>query len=214
MSDDATRALLKPSSSTLAQASRARKPHPAPAAGPFAVLSSFRYAARTSGVTKGLRVFLEVNQQEGFDCPGCAWPDPAGHRATFEFCENGDLSRIVERHLQQKRFISEKFIWQVLRQIASSLMACHNRQERILHRDLKHANILLTSNYSVKVCDFGLSTLTNTSSLAYSKVGTPLYMSPELRKELASVEGQRLPKYWVRLILPVLRLAVAFSRLG
>jgi hypothetical protein len=41
-----------------------------------------------------------------------------------------------------------------------------------------------------------------------------LYMSPELRKELASVEGQRLPKYWVRLILPVLRLAVAFSRLG
>jgi molybdopterin-dependent oxidoreductase alpha subunit len=40
-------------------------------------------------VAKGLRVFLEVNQQEGFDCPGCAWPDPAGHRATFEFCENG-----------------------------------------------------------------------------------------------------------------------------
>jgi molybdopterin-dependent oxidoreductase alpha subunit len=89
MSDDATRALSKAPSSTLATVSAAKKPHPAPAAGPFAVLSSFRYAAKTSGVTKGLRVFLEVNQQEGFDCPGCAWPDPAGHRATFEFCENG-----------------------------------------------------------------------------------------------------------------------------
>ena len=29
-----------------------------------------------------------VNQKDGFDCPGCAWPDP-DHRSPFEFCENG-----------------------------------------------------------------------------------------------------------------------------
>ena len=29
-----------------------------------------------------------VNQKNGFDCPGCAWPDPE-HRTSFEFCENG-----------------------------------------------------------------------------------------------------------------------------
>ena len=29
-----------------------------------------------------------VNQKDGFDCPGCAWPDPE-HRTSFEFCENG-----------------------------------------------------------------------------------------------------------------------------
>ena len=29
-----------------------------------------------------------VNQPDGFDCPGCAWPDPK-HNSTFEFCENG-----------------------------------------------------------------------------------------------------------------------------
>jgi molybdopterin-dependent oxidoreductase alpha subunit len=88
MSDDATRALSKASSAPSGLAATT-KPHPAPAAGPFAVFSSFRYAAKTSGLAKGLRVFLDVNQQEGFDCPGCAWPDPAGHRSTFEFCENG-----------------------------------------------------------------------------------------------------------------------------
>ena len=58
------------------------------------MFSSFRYAAKTSGLGRGLRVMLNVNQRDGFDCPGCAWPDPTGddgraHRATFEFCENG-----------------------------------------------------------------------------------------------------------------------------
>lgn len=40
------------------------------------------------GVTKTVRSLLMVNQKEGFDCPGCAWPDPE-HRTSFEFCENG-----------------------------------------------------------------------------------------------------------------------------
>lgn len=36
----------------------------------------------------GTRTLLANNQPDGFDCPGCAWPDPA-HTSTFEFCENG-----------------------------------------------------------------------------------------------------------------------------
>jgi molybdopterin-dependent oxidoreductase alpha subunit len=34
------------------------------------------------------KALLRANQTDGFDCPGCAWPD-ADHRSTFEFCENG-----------------------------------------------------------------------------------------------------------------------------
>ena len=40
------------------------------------------------GVVKTIKTLSMVNQKEGFDCPGCAWPDPE-HRTTFEFCENG-----------------------------------------------------------------------------------------------------------------------------
>jgi molybdopterin-dependent oxidoreductase alpha subunit len=40
------------------------------------------------GVTRGVRALARLNQVEGFDCPGCAWPD-ASPRHTFEFCENG-----------------------------------------------------------------------------------------------------------------------------
>ena len=34
------------------------------------------------------RALLQMNQPDGFDCPGCAWPDPK-HTSSFEFCENG-----------------------------------------------------------------------------------------------------------------------------
>ena len=37
---------------------------------------------------KGSTTLLRMNQPRGFDCPGCAWPDPK-HTSSFEFCENG-----------------------------------------------------------------------------------------------------------------------------
>jgi molybdopterin-dependent oxidoreductase alpha subunit len=37
---------------------------------------------------KGSATLLRMNQPQGFDCPGCAWPDPK-HTSSFEFCENG-----------------------------------------------------------------------------------------------------------------------------
>ena len=58
------------------------------AAGIPAAVSSMNHGIRKMGITKTVRNLLMVNQQEGFDCPGCAWPDPK-HRTSFEFCENG-----------------------------------------------------------------------------------------------------------------------------
>lgn len=39
-------------------------------------------------VIQGPKTLLKANQPDGFDCPGCAWPDP-DHTSAFEFCENG-----------------------------------------------------------------------------------------------------------------------------
>ena len=36
-----------------------------------------------------LKVLRKINQHDGFDCPGCAWPDPDRERSIVEFCENG-----------------------------------------------------------------------------------------------------------------------------
>lgn len=58
------------------------------AAGIPAVASSTAHGLTKMGVAKTIKTLSMVNQKEGFDCPGCAWPDPE-HRTTFEFCENG-----------------------------------------------------------------------------------------------------------------------------
>jgi molybdopterin-dependent oxidoreductase alpha subunit len=58
------------------------------AAGIPAVISSAVHGLSKMGAVKTVKTLTMVNQKEGFDCPGCAWPDP-DHRTAFEFCENG-----------------------------------------------------------------------------------------------------------------------------
>ncbi|MDB1088577.1 FdhF/YdeP family oxidoreductase [Streptomyces sp. ACA25] len=58
------------------------------AAGPAAVGHTLRMVREQMGVTRAARTLLRVNQPDGFDCPGCAWPEP-GKPHTAEFCENG-----------------------------------------------------------------------------------------------------------------------------
>ncbi len=58
-----------------------------PAGGPASVVAALG-KARQMGLRRGLDALLQVNQAQGFDCPGCAWPDP-DRRGAVEFCENG-----------------------------------------------------------------------------------------------------------------------------
>ncbi|HKE59232.1 MAG TPA: FdhF/YdeP family oxidoreductase, partial [Pyrinomonadaceae bacterium] len=58
------------------------------AAGMPAILSTLRTTSET-GIVRGVRTLLNLNQTGGVDCPGCAWPEPDSERSHFEFCENG-----------------------------------------------------------------------------------------------------------------------------
>ena len=58
------------------------------AAGVTAVAVSMNRALQQMGVKRTAQTLLRLNQTEGFDCQGCAWPDPdPDHRHTAEFCE-------------------------------------------------------------------------------------------------------------------------------
>ena len=59
------------------------------AAGLTAVKVALQHAFKEMGITKSFRALAHMNQKEGFDCPGCAWPDPEKPSKLGEYCENG-----------------------------------------------------------------------------------------------------------------------------
>ena len=59
------------------------------AAGIPAVLSTMTHGLTRMGAIRSVTNLTRVNSFGGFDCPGCAWPDPDDERTVFEFCENG-----------------------------------------------------------------------------------------------------------------------------
>jgi serine/threonine protein kinase len=69
----------------------------------------------------------------------------------MEVCGGGDLLTYVRK----RRRIKEDVACHIFRQIVEGLMYCHSR--KILHLDIKLDNILLTSQGTVKICDFGVS---------------------------------------------------------
>ena len=59
------------------------------AAGFAGISKSFGIGMSEAGLRRTWGAMRTVNKFDGYDCPGCAWPDPDGHRSGFEFCENG-----------------------------------------------------------------------------------------------------------------------------
>jgi molybdopterin-dependent oxidoreductase alpha subunit len=60
------------------------------AAGIPAVISSIKHVFAEMDPIRGTKALLKMNQKDGFDCPGCAWPDPDDERSPIaEYCENG-----------------------------------------------------------------------------------------------------------------------------
>ncbi|KAL0243306.1 hypothetical protein GEMRC1_005867 [Eukaryota sp. GEM-RC1] len=93
-----------------------------------------------------------------------------------EFAENGDLSEYLRRN---KESLSRNAIWKFFIQILIGLDYVHSK--RVLHRDLKSLNVFLDSSGNAKLGDFGISkALDQSSAMAQTFIGTPLYLSPEV----------------------------------
>ncbi|MEU5118555.1 FdhF/YdeP family oxidoreductase [Streptomyces asoensis] len=100
------------------------------AAGLPAVGHSLRIAQQQMGVRRTALTLLRVNQKNGFDCPGCAWPEPE-HRHTAEFCENG--AKAVAEEATLRRVTPEFFAAHPVADLAGRSGYWLGQQGRLTH---------------------------------------------------------------------------------
>ena len=86
----------------------------------------------------------------------------------------------ISKNIKAKKKFSETEIWQIFKNIVLGLKAIHDK--KILHRDLKSANIFLNKKGIVKIGDMNVSKVI-TMGLLYTQTGTPYYASPEVWKD-------------------------------
>ncbi|XP_074193924.1 myosin-IIIb [Rhinolophus sinicus] len=97
----------------------------------------------------------------------------------LELCNGGSVTELVKGLLRCGQQLDEALISYILYGALLGLQHLHNN--RIIHRDVKGNNILLTTEGGVKLVDFGVSAqLTSTRLRRNTSVGTPFWMAPEV----------------------------------
>ena len=98
----------------------------------------------------------------------------------MEFADNGDLYQKIVEHKKKAMFFEETEIWRIFIQLVNGLKALHDL--KILHRDLKSANVFLYKNGDAKIGDLNVSKVTS-AGIGHTQTGTPYYASPEVWKD-------------------------------
>lgn len=97
-----------------------------------------------------------------------------------EYCDGGDLYRKIQKYQKLRQLMREAEIWHCLIGMSRGLKALHDL--KILHRDLKCANVFLCKSGAVKLGDLNVSKVAK-RGLLYTQTGTPYYASPEVWKD-------------------------------
>ena len=101
------------------------------AAGVRAVMVSLQRSLAAMGPVRTARAWLRLNQRDGFDCPGCAWPEEQGGRKFAEFCENG--AKAVAEEATRRVVTPEFFARHSVAELAAKPEYWLSQQGRLAH---------------------------------------------------------------------------------
>ncbi|KAK8852387.1 hypothetical protein M9Y10_017361 [Tritrichomonas musculus] len=95
----------------------------------------------------------------------------------MDYCDRGSLRDIMDYN---EETLNEDQTAFVMHDLLSALALLRDKYH-VIHRDIKAANILMSSNYSIKITDFGVSRKFDNSTVHTSSImGTPYWMAPEV----------------------------------
>jgi molybdopterin-dependent oxidoreductase alpha subunit len=101
------------------------------AAGVTGVRVALQRGVEQMGAVRTVETLRLLNQRAGFDCPGCAWPEPRGHRNVAEFCENG--AKAVAEEATRRRVGPEFFAAHPVSELAEKTDYWLGQQGRLTH---------------------------------------------------------------------------------
>ena len=99
----------------------------------------------------------------------------------MEYADDGDISHKIQDNLKRRLRFEESTIWEWIIQLLKGLKYLHDN--KIMHRDIKCANIFLMKNGLLKIGDLNVSKFAK-SNMARTQTGTPFYLAPEIWKDL------------------------------
>ena len=141
------------------------------AAGAPAVVETLRHTLGKAGIYRGITALLKVNQPNGFDCPGCAWPEPLEGRKHAEFCENG--AKAVADEATRARIGTEFFEKWTIRSLARQPGQWLNAQGRLTHPMVRR---------------YGTNNLPDCSNMCHESSGRALHAAISSGKGTVSLE--------------------------
>ena len=98
----------------------------------------------------------------------------------MEYADKGDLFQKITHFKRMGYYFDEMDVWKIFIQMVKGLKALHDL--KILHRDLKSANIFLFGDGTAKIGDLNVSKVAR-KGLGYTQTGTPYYASPEVWRD-------------------------------
>ena len=126
-----------------------------------------------------VRILASVNHPNVIGYKEAFWDDSGSTlNIVMEYADDGDLHTKIEKMAKEGGLFSEEIIWSYSIQMIEGLKALHDK--KIMHRDLKSANIFLVKDkHQCKIGDMNVSKVIKEKVLR-TQTGTPYYASPEV----------------------------------